>query len=220
MRMLFFVCVLASLLLMSSISYAEGIDSEGNELPLNAGTVRVATLTSKGAAYPESGVLELEHGIIVKGVGDDADTACSAPGLMRYNTNSGEMQYCNGKTNLWSAAFSSGGQGSFEIGCGQGYSVPGACGGAGCVDNASIVYGDNGAVGCSALSHSWVSGPNSVTSSVNPKLIPFYGAACILGNPQNKNTCGCPSGAQPTLVSSNRVSIVTVTGVFVCEGKN
>lgn len=99
------ICVLASLALSLSCGIAhaaEGIDSvKDTDLPLNAGGNRVAILSASTRN------MELDRGIKVGPVGNNGSTNCSEQeeGVMRYNSDSHEMQYCNGEA--WKASFGS-----------------------------------------------------------------------------------------------------------------
>lgn len=115
----------AFLIIISGTAYSAGIDSEGTELPLNAGGVHIATLkaTSTNTGKMEvlgelntKGVISAESGLLISGIGNDADTDCSYPGLVRYNSTKHIMQYCDGSTSKW-AALSIQNNGSFSGTC-------------------------------------------------------------------------------------------------------
>lgn len=106
---------------------AAGLDSEGNELPMHANSQLVATLKADNGGTFEvanlldaKGLISANAGAKIGQVGNNADTNCVAnqAGVIRYNSDSGNMQYCNGKTLKWSAAFGGGeNNGGYVLAC-------------------------------------------------------------------------------------------------------
>lgn len=104
-----FICVFAYFWIAGTVQAvaSEGIDSDkSTDLPLSARGVLVATLQSKGT--PGTGLLDLANGVRIKSYGDNSDTSCenADEGIVRYNADQHELQYCNGTA--WKAAFAGG----------------------------------------------------------------------------------------------------------------
>lgn len=168
---------------IASTAFASGLDSEGDELPMHANKTLVATLRNTTAG----GLLDVANGVRIGSVGNDVDTSCVADqaGVVRYNSTSGSMQYCNGKTLRWSAAFSGGSDyGSFAAYCPSSTrSFEGS--------PLAISYEASGAV-CVVTQRVYTDSPPAGTK------LP---AGCI-PNPKT-GKCNCPEGSTKTILSTD-----------------